>query len=276
MRAFAAVVLIILLGAVQAPAQRGGGHTGGGGGRPGGGGGFVGHPGITGGHPGVVVTAPPFRDFGSRTGFGNILAPGVGNLPPLEPNQFFAYRFGASVSGFPGYRGFKGYPVYSYPYYSYPLYNYPLYTYPPFDPYAYGYGNYAQPATPNVTIVVPPQAVAPPVNIYEQPEPAQPMIREYPPYGEQPEQPQDSSVRTYRAPSYSRPAPSTDEIRFFIPLKDNSVYTAVAYWVEGDMLHYITPDGRHNQVSLDLVDRPVAERLNRGGKAEFRLPPAKK
>ncbi len=178
------------------------------------------------------------------------------------------FHRGFHGGGFFGYPRFWGYPVY-------PLYNYPLYSYPAY-PYAYGYGNYVQPEAPNVTIVVPPQAAAPPVNVYEQPEPTQPMIREYPPYGEERKgEAEQSSVRTYRAPTSSRPSPP-EEIRFLIPLKDKSVYTAVAYWVEGDMLHYITTDGRHNQVSLDLVDRAVAERLNRGGKAEFRLPPAKK
>jgi hypothetical protein len=55
-------------------------------------------------------------------------------------------------------------------------------------------------------------------------------------------------------------------------LKDSSVYSAVAYWVEGETLHYITTQGKHNQVSLSLVDRNLSEMLNRGRKVEFRLP----
>jgi endonuclease YncB( thermonuclease family) len=66
--------------------------------------------------------------------------------------------------------------------------------------------------------------------------------------------------------------PPAENVTFLIALKDSSVYTAVAYWVEGDTLHYITPQGRHNQVSLELVDRALSEKLNQGRKVEFKLP----
>jgi hypothetical protein len=63
-----------------------------------------------------------------------------------------------------------------------------------------------------------------------------------------------------------------DQNLFLVALKDSSVYTAVAWWVDGEALHYVTPQGKHNQVSLALVDRTVSERLNRGRSLEFRLP----
>ncbi len=288
MRSLAVAVLILAFSAATAPAQPrggggrpgmggpggGGGHPGGpGGGQPGGGGGW-GHSGGEGkgggfGHPGVIIGVPPYRTYGSPSGFGNILAPGAGTLPPLYINPFggnapFADRFGAIISGYPGYNG--GFYAYG----AYPL----PYSYPAYIP-EYGNGYQQQ---PNVTVFADPQAnvVLPPpqppqVNVYTDDTP-QPMVREYGPRGEELPPRNFSGVSTYQAPSSSRPAPASDEVRFLIPLKDNSVYTAVAYWVEGDMLHYITPDGMHNQVSMSLVDRGLAERLNANSRAGFHLP----
>jgi hypothetical protein len=241
MRAFAAAVILLVFGAVDVSAQhRGWNH-----------------------HPGIVT----HRTFGSPTGFGNILPPGTGNLPPLvNPWAFgssFPQRFGATVSGWPGHPirtsrrgGFGAVAV--------PV---PIYV---GDPYGYGY---QQPQEqPNITIVMPPQQPAPappPVTIHQHfNEGAQPVIREY---GEQ-----GQEIKTYRAPSAAdRPAPPEDEVMFLVPLKDHSVHSARAYWVQGEMLHYITHQGSHNQVSMDLVDRELAERLNRGRKVEFRLPQPK-
>jgi len=64
-----------------------------------------------------------------------------------------------------------------------------------------------------------------------------------------------------------------DHFLVFIALKDSRVYTAVAYWVQGQTLHYITADGSHNQVSLDLVDRNLSARLNAGRLVELVLAP---
>lgn len=59
---------------------------------------------------------------------------------------------------------------------------------------------------------------------------------------------------------------------YYIALKDHHVYLAVAYWVEGDTLHYFLPGNTHNQVSLSLVDRDLMQRLNRESGAEVHLP----
>jgi hypothetical protein len=244
MRAFAAAAILLVFGAAEAPAQRRGFH-----------------PGIVGGHPGIVG----HRTYGSPTGFGNILAPGMGNLPPLvNPFGFpstFAQRLGATISGFPGYPGVRGRRRGFATTLAVPV---PVYV---GDPYGYAYQEPQQ--QPNITIVMPPaQPAPPPVTIHQHfGEGAQPVIREYGPEGEE--------IRTYRAPTVNRPAPPDDDVMFLVPLKDHSVYSAKAYWVEGEMLHYITHQGRHNQVSLDLVDRELADRLNKGRKVEFRLPQVK-
>jgi hypothetical protein len=58
---------------------------------------------------------------------------------------------------------------------------------------------------------------------------------------------------------------------WFIALKDGWVYTASEYWVENGTLHYLTKGGKHNQVSLELVDRQTSAKLNKD--RDFRLPP---
>ena len=47
---------------------------------------------------------------------------------------------------------------------------------------------------------------------------------------------------------------------------------ATSYWVDGSMLNYITLQGSHLIVRLDLVDRNLSNELNRQQKVEFRLP----
>lgn len=49
---------------------------------------------------------------------------------------------------------------------------------------------------------------------------------------------------------------------YFIAFRDRTVETAVSYWTDGLMLHYITPHGSHVQVRLDLVDRDLSVRMN--------------
>ena len=60
--------------------------------------------------------------------------------------------------------------------------------------------------------------------------------------------------------------------RYLLAFKDHTVYTAVAYWADGDTLHYFTNGNTHNQVSLSLIDRPLTERLNKEMGIDFSLP----
>jgi hypothetical protein len=68
--------------------------------------------------------------------------------------------------------------------------------------------------------------------------------------------------------------PSTAEpSHYLIAFKDHSIYSAVAYWVDGDTLHYFTSGNTHNQASVSLVDRDLTERLNEESGLELKLPP---
>ncbi len=59
---------------------------------------------------------------------------------------------------------------------------------------------------------------------------------------------------------------------FLIALKDKTIDAATAYWVGGLMLNYVTLQGVHVIVRLDLVDCDLSRDLNRQRNVEFRLP----
>jgi hypothetical protein len=63
-----------------------------------------------------------------------------------------------------------------------------------------------------------------------------------------------------------------DPVHFFIALKNSTVLVGVAYWVVDRTLHYLTLEGSHNQVSLDLIDRAISAKMNERGRVPFILP----
>jgi hypothetical protein len=191
--------------------------------------------------------------------------PGVGGALPIV-NPFsnsvpFAQRLGATISGFGGYNGAPSGVIHSGHRRGHGGVFYPM-AYPVFSA-----GYELPPEQPDVTVAPPPAPATP----------QQPVIinQYFGPKGEEQNEPEEQSrppVQSYTAPSVSRPAPSQDQPVFFIALRDNSVYTAVAYWIENGTLNYVTPQGQHNQVSLSLVDRATTDRLNQGSKYQLHLP----
>jgi hypothetical protein len=104
------------------------------------------------------------------------------------------------------------------------------------------------------------------------PDVARPVVREY-------VSDANGGIRLYgpQSPVADTQAPVSEESpTFLIAFKDHTIYAAIAYWVEGDTLHYVTNQSTHNQVSLDLVDRELSDRLNRERQVDFRLPPPRK
>jgi hypothetical protein len=202
------------------------------------------------------------------TGFGRVLFPGTGG-PPGSPlsitDTSFANRLGTTVSGqrFNGERRFRrfGQPAFG-AIYAYPVYGggYPDEGYAP-----YGYAPQDQ---PNITIVNPPPQT-PQVIINQNfiPEHATPVMHDYT---------EDSSggIHVYQAPSReAAEAPAEDATDYYlIAFKDHSIYSAFAYWVEGETLHYVTAQRVHNQASLNLVDRELTEKLNRDRNMQVKLP----
>lgn len=122
-----------------------------------------------------------------------------------------------------------------------------------------GYDN-----TPAPPAAQPPDVVSPP-----QPAPA--IVNQYGSgYADQipPDAGNPEPVSVYQPEQSDQPASD----RYLIALKDHTVYLVVAYWVDGDTLHYFTARNVHNQVSLALVDRDITARLNKESGAEVKLP----
>jgi hypothetical protein len=76
-------------------------------------------------------------------------------------------------------------------------------------------------------------------------------------------------------PAAAHAEETPEATHYLIAFKDHSIYSAVAYWVDGDTLHYFTTGSTHNQASVSLVDRELTDRLNREAGLEVKLPPAK-
>jgi hypothetical protein len=59
---------------------------------------------------------------------------------------------------------------------------------------------------------------------------------------------------------------------YLIAYKNRSVYSALAYWIEGNTLHYVTTQNTHNQASLDLIDIELTKNMNRTRNVPFTIP----
>jgi len=147
-------------------------------------------------------------------------------------NRFF-FNSPFLYSGF--YGGLYNW-AWDYPYYYGDSYVYP-YSY---APDAYAYGNYNEP--PAVVI-----------NQGYEPEQPVPLVREYPP------------------PPATAPRPEESPL-YLIAFKDGIIRAALAYWVEGDQLHYVTMDREMKQVPLNTLDRELSARLNHERHVTFGLP----
>lgn len=167
----------------------------------------------------------------------------------------------------PHYGGRNGYRRYgstaALPYYAYPV-------------FVGGYADYGYNASPDSGYVdngsqggyptdpgPGPQVI---MNPNYAPEHANPVMRDY--TGD------SSGVQVYDAPGREPVSNSNDDGTdyYLIAFKDHSIYSAFAYWVDGDTLHYITPQRVHNQVSVALVDRALTDKLNRGRSMQVNLP----
>jgi hypothetical protein len=61
---------------------------------------------------------------------------------------------------------------------------------------------------------------------------------------------------------------------FLIAMQDHSIRPVIAYWVQGDTLHYVSRGGVLDQVSLAQVDRDFSRQLNAERNVPFALPDA--
>jgi hypothetical protein len=109
------------------------------------------------------------------------------------------------------------------------------------------------------------------------PQQGSPQMREY--TGDQ-SQPQDQSsgMRVYQAPpshpyaDAQRAANNGQPTIYLIAFRDHTIVQALGYWMQGSTLHYVSAEQTLNQVSIDLVDRDLSQRLNDERGLDFRLP----
>jgi hypothetical protein len=216
--------------------------------------------------PGAAQVPPVFGgapNVGARPGFGGI-GPGFGGitggggnfLPIVNGNRSNFGRFPNNG------RGFRN----STPY----VFAYPVYIGGGYDnsygPNPYGPQDMPPPQQqPNVTVVFPPQQ-------------ANPVMIQAGPDGQYTTTGQRPGATIYDVPqggAAQGPEPATDTPRYLLAFKDRTIYSVIAYWTDGDTLHYFTSGNVHNQASMSLIDRELTERLNRELGIEFKLPPAK-
>jgi len=142
------------------------------------------------------------------------------------------------------------------------------YGYPVFYGYPVYVGGYVDNANP-------PEAAPqqqPDVTVNQPSQPAQPVIQYF---GSDDARDPTTPVAAADDQPAEEPASTSEPPHYLIAFKDHSVYSAVAYWVDGDTLHYFTSGNTHNQASVSLVDRDLTQRLNEESGLEVRLPPVK-
>lgn len=212
--------------------------------------------------------------YGSNSGFGSVLFPGTGHAPNV--------RAGGSVN-FPGGVGVRG-PVVAPPRVAHPSHQRQVIV--PYPVYVGGYGGYYPSGFETQAPVYYPDAgpqyaapQQPPVVIINQayrPDTANPVLRDY-----SDAQLPEPTVRTYEVPVHPTPDPkeraaakaeSERPTIYLIAFKDHTILPALAYWVEGENLNYVTKEGKPNSASLSLIDRDFSRQLNRERSIDFNLP----
>jgi hypothetical protein len=123
--------------------------------------------------------------------------------------------------------------------------------------YGYGYG-YDQTA---------PMTVSQPAQQQQQPN----VIVIYPPAPAYSYAPAQSNIVEVPREQFEAREERSEPAHYLLAFKDRSIYSAVAYWVDGDTIHYFTAGNTHNQASVSLVDRDLTKRLNEGG-LQVKLP----
>jgi hypothetical protein len=125
------------------------------------------------------------------------------------------------------------------------------------------FGSYVPPYV-EVPVEVPVSAPAPPVIINQYFSTPGSEIRSLPPVDE-------PAPRTSTSANRSGDLLAPAENYYLIAYKDRSMYAALAWWLEGNTLHYVTTQNTHNQASLDLIDLDRTTRLNQDRNIPFTI-----
>lgn len=77
-------------------------------------------------------------------------------------------------------------------------------------------------------------------------------------------------IHEYSAPA--APSPEAEPATFAIVLKDGKMLSAAAVSVQGGALQIVDPDGEHQRVPLDTIDRETTRRRNAERNLRLQLP----
>jgi len=99
-------------------------------------------------------------------------------------------------------------------------------------------------------------------------------------FSDAPPQPQTVIVNHYYGKDSAPPAsglgvsgqPEPPSDYYLIAYKNRNVIAALAYWLDGDILHYVTAEKAHNQASMALIDLDMTRRLNADREVPFTVP----
>ncbi len=250
----------------------------------------------------VAVTAfGQGNRLGSPSGFGNVNYPGTGHPPAsgssgfgnvnfpgtARPPQYrlpgaitdpsFAGRLGSTVRGYPPGTGISrgaAHPTHS----RQVIVPVPIIVGGGYYPYDGSAGYTDQNGQPVQQQQQYQQAAPPPVVIINQ---------AYRPAADYPDDMPAATIRRYDSPVHPMPDPndvaeqparrvrSADDDKatiYLIAYKDHTILPALAYWIEGDTLNYISEAGTPNRASLSLIDRDFSKQLNRERRVDFNLP----
>jgi len=237
--------------------------------------------------PSALVLAQRGPTYGSLGGFGNVLYPGTGHAPNSAVNTYPGQVYTTGPHTYTTAGRTYGYPV-NPPRYSHPgnhgrgvIVPYPVFIgggyYGGYAPDAYAVPPAAPPVPQEEPMYYPNQAPSVVINQTFVPDRANPVVREYPDAGSQ----ESSGLRTYPSPQTNpyadmpqarAPQAEPQATIYLLAFKDHNIVPALGYWMEGSTLHYVSVEHDMNQVSLDLIDRDLSQRLNDERGVEFKLP----
>ena len=198
-----------------------------------------------------------------HAGPGSVPGPGFGAFNAIQPQNRSAQPPGHILTPPPVAHQHHGRSVVAVPY---PVYYYGGY-------YGFGYDSaplapqqqqgyyndpgYADQSQPPVVII----------NQNYRPEPINPVIHDYTntPLPE-------STLKKFDSDQTAAVVVDAEPTIYLIAMRDHTIFPALAYWVEGDTLNYITTEGVHNRATLDLVDRDFSKQLNDERHIQFKLP----
>jgi len=213
---------------------------------------------------------PPVRGVPSSGpafgfGFGNVVFPGGAPASLFRgfsiTDPGFAANLGGIVSGFRPYtggvagaaphRGLRGPAIVGIPY---PVY---LGT----------FGYYDGSVGPGSGVVIVPTAQPAPTVVINQTFGASPNTD-----SQAARSSDSSSVQIYQAPSAPVYGTSSQTATIYlVAFTDGTIKPAIAYWIDGDSLAYVTPQGNLNRASLALIDKEYTDRLNKDNGSPVRL-----